>query len=54
VTAAVDAAMAPRIDLLLRGLPVDCGTSIADVFVSGVLCTRVALVIWIRPLCSWG
>ena len=47
VTAAVDAAMAPRIDLLLRGLPVDCGTSIADVFVGGVLCTRSALAIWI-------
>jgi hypothetical protein len=35
-------------------LPVDCGTSIADVFVGGVLCTRSALAIWIRPLCSWG
>jgi hypothetical protein len=28
-------------------LPVDCGTSIADVFVGGVLCTRSALAIWI-------
>jgi hypothetical protein len=51
VTAAVDAAMAPRIDLLLHGLPVDCGTSIADVFVGGVLCTLLALAILIRP--SW-
>jgi hypothetical protein len=46
-TALSSAAMAPRTDLLLRGLPVDRGASIADVFMGGVLCTRSALAIWI-------
>src|SRR5947208_3035313 len=46
VSAVAPAAIAPRTDLLLCGLPGDCRASIADVFVGGVLCTLSAWVIW--------